>query len=612
MARDKKSSCSSSFLFFFSPKPTSINPSSYDNHSSSSEPLLLPQNHDQTRPEWKSMPYILGTESISTMATFGMTANFMVYLVREYHMEQVTAANIINIWICSYCLLTIVGASIADIYLGKFLTIAFASLATLTGMVTITLTALVPQLRPPPCILDDSLQCVSSATITQLGFLLAGLCWLGIGTGGIRPCSIPFGIDQFDSTTVEGRKSVGSYLNWYYTSSSLVLMINQTLVVYIQDSVSWSLGFGIPTLLMLCAIPLFLAGSKIYCYVKPEGSTFSSFAHVLVAAYKKRCLKLHNDERVCGVFFGASPKVDGKGNVVQSKLLLSTEFRFLKKAALVVDNEVGDDGSCPNPWRLCSIQQVEEVICVVKTLPIWASGAIFLIAYAQEGTFVVSQALRMDRHIGLNFEMPAGSIKLMSMMTVIISLPLYNRVLQPAVRKITKHEDGLPALQRIGIGYFFSILCMMVAGLIEQRRRALATSQDSSNGIAAMSVFWLFPQQIMLGLLEVFGSVGHIEFYNKEFPESMKSIGNSLPYLCLAGATYLSSVVVSIVHSVTGKHGQPNWLDNDINVGRLDNYYFLIAGLGVVNFLYFLCCACGYTYKASVKAVESVETNPIV
>ena len=73
-----------------------------------------------------------GTESISTMATFGMTANFMVYLMREYHMEQVTAANIINIWICSYCLLSIVGASIADIYLGKFLTIAFASLATLT------------------------------------------------------------------------------------------------------------------------------------------------------------------------------------------------------------------------------------------------------------------------------------------------------------------------------------------------------------------------------------------------------------------------------------------------------------------------------------------------
>ncbi|XP_070671553.1 protein NRT1/ PTR FAMILY 2.13-like [Malus domestica] len=573
---------------------------------------LLDPNTTKNKFGWKAMPYILGTESISTMATFGMTANFMVYLVREYHMEQVTAANIINIWICSYCLLSIVGASIADIYLGKFLTIAFASLATLTGMVTITLTALVPQLRPPPCILDDSLQCVSSATITQLGFLLAGLCWLGIGTGGIRPCSIPFGIDQFDSTTVEGRKSVGSYLNWYYTLSSLVLMINQTLVVYIQDSVSWSLGFGIPTLLMLCAIPLFLAGSKIYFYVKPEGSTFSSFAHVLVAAYKKRCLKLHNDERVRGVFFDASPKVDGKGNVVQSKLLLSTEFRFLKKAALVVDNEVSDDGSCANPWRLCSIQQVEEVICVVKTLPIWASGAIFLIAYAQEGTFVVSQALRMDRHIGLNFEMPAGSIKLMSMMTVIISLPLYNRVLQPAIRKITKHEDGLPALQRIGIGYFFSILCMMVAGLIEQRRRALATSQDSSNGIAAMSVFWLFPQQILLGLLEVFGTVGHIEFYNKEFPESMKSIGNSLPYLCLAGATYLSSVVVSIVHSVTGKHGQPNWLDNDINVGRLDNYYFLIAGLGVVNFLYFLSCARGYTYKASVKAVESVETNPIV
>ncbi|KAH0991510.1 hypothetical protein GBA52_002993 [Prunus armeniaca] len=581
--------------------------------SPSSEPLLQQKDAitvQRRKNGWKAVPYILGNESIIKMATYGLQTNFMVYLVREYHMDQVSAANILNIWTGLYCLLTVVGASVADIYLGKFLTIALASLASLLGMVTITMTAFVPQLRPPPCILDGQkhlVQCVSN-TKTQLGFLLAGLSLLAIGTGGIAPCSTPFSVDQFDSTTVEGRKSVHSFLNWYYASSTVIMLINQTLVVYIQDSVSWALGFGIPTLLMLSVIPLFLAGSKIYHHVKPEGTTFISFAQVLVAAYKKRHLKLHNDERVCGVFLDVS----SDGNVVLSKHSLTTKFSSLKKAALVVDDDLKDDGSCANPWRLCSIQQVEEVICFMKILPIWASGGICFMTSAQEGTFVVSQALKMDRHIGPNFEMPAGSIKVMSLIALCLGIPLYNRVLQPALRKITKHENGITTLQRIGLGYLFSILFAVVAGLVEQQRRASALSQGSADGVAPMSVFWLFPQLMFLGMVELFGFVGHIELYNKEFPEKMRSIGNSLIYLCISGATYLSTLMVSIVYSVTGKHGGPNWLDNDINAGRLDYFFILIAALGVLNFAYFWSCARGYTYTSSVKAVESKETDILV
>ncbi|PQQ07095.1 protein NRT1/ PTR FAMILY 2.13-like [Prunus yedoensis var. nudiflora] len=581
--------------------------------SPSSEPLLQQKDAitiQRRKNGWKAVPYILGIESITKMATYGLQTNFMVYLVREYHMDQVSAAYILNIWTGVYCLLTVVGASVADIYLGKFLTIALASLASLLGMVTITMTAFVPLLRPPPCILDGQkhlVQCVSN-TKTQLGFLLAGLSLLAIGTGGIAPCSIPFSVDQFDSTTMEGRKSVHSFLNWYYASSTVIMLINQTLVVYIQDSVSWALGFGIPTLLILSVIPLFLAGSKIYHHVKPEGTTFISFAQVLVAAYKKRHLKLHNDERVCGVFLDVS----SDGNVVLSKHSLTTKFSSLKKAALVVDDDLKDDGSCANSWKLCSIQQVEEVICFMKILPIWASGGICFMTSAQEGTFVVSQALKMDRHIGPNFEMPAGSIKVMSLITLCLCIPLYNRVLQPALRKITKHENGITTLQRIGLGYLFSILFAVVAGLVEQQRRASALSQASADGVAPLSVFWLFPQLMFLGMVELFGFVGHIELYNKEFPEKMRSIGNSLIYLCIAGATYLSTLVVSIVYSVTGKHGEPNWLDNDINAGRLDYFYILIAALGVLNFAYFWSCACGYTYTSSLKAVESKEADILV
>ena len=65
-----------------------------------------------------------------------------------------------------------------------------------------------------------------------------------------------------------------------------------TVVVYIQDSISWTLGFIIPTGLMLVAIVFFFLGTRLYEYVPPEGSVFSGIVQVFVAAFRKRSLRL--------------------------------------------------------------------------------------------------------------------------------------------------------------------------------------------------------------------------------------------------------------------------------------------------------------------------------
>lgn len=158
-------------------------------------------------------------------------------------------------------------------------------------MVTMTLIVALPKLHPPSCTPQQTVlnQC-QGPTNRQFGILAVALGFLSIGTGGIRPCSLPFGVDQFDPTTDEGRKGINSFFNWYYTTFTVILLIALTLVVYIQDSVSWVWGFGIPTALMACSIVLFFLGMHIYIYVKPEGSIFSGIAQTLVAAYKKRKL----------------------------------------------------------------------------------------------------------------------------------------------------------------------------------------------------------------------------------------------------------------------------------------------------------------------------------
>ncbi|GMI79824.1 nitrate transporter 1.7, NRT1/ PTR family 2.13 [Hibiscus trionum] len=578
--------------------------SSHEQGATTKENALSVSVLDQKKPGgWKAMPFILGNETFERFATIGLLSNFMVYLMREFNMDQVSASNVIYIWSGVTNFAPLVGAFISDAYVGRFLTIGFSSVASFLGMLTITLTAWIPDLQPPKCQLEQQSHghCIGAST-AQMGVLIMGLGLLSIGTGGIRPCSIPFGIDQFDPTTEEGLKGINSFFNWYYTTFTLVILLTLTIVIYIQDQVSWVLGLGIPTILMACSIVLFLIGTRIFVHVKPQGSIFSSIAQVFVAAYKKRHLKLPEEGQECGVYYDPPLK-----DYVLSKLPLSYQFRFLNKAAITKENDIKPDGSF-NQWRLCNVQDVEEVKCIIRIIPVWASGIISFTAMGQQGTFTLSQALKMDRHLGPKFQIPAGSMAVISMITIGIFLPIYDRIIVPSLRKITKREGGITLLQRIGIGNFFSILAMIAAGVFEQKRRDSATSHP---GAEPISVFWLSPQLVLMGFCEAFNILGQIEFFNKQFPEHMRSIANSLLFCSIAGSSYLSSLVVNVVHHVTGGHGHPDWLTNDINAGKLDYFYYLLAVMSAFNFVYFLYVARRYRYKGQVQ-INSKSYEPDV
>jgi dipeptide/tripeptide permease len=58
------------------------------------------------------------------------------------------------------------------------------------------------------------------------------------------------------------KKEKESFFNWFYLAINMGSLIACTVIVYIQDSISWTLGFTIPGLAMFCAIIFFLAGSR--------------------------------------------------------------------------------------------------------------------------------------------------------------------------------------------------------------------------------------------------------------------------------------------------------------------------------------------------------------
>lgn len=279
------------------------------------------------------------------------------------------------------------------------------------------------------------------------------------------------------------------------------------------------------------------------------------------------------------------------------------DLRMLNKAALIMEDDLTPEGNRANEWRLASVQQVEEVKCLARIFPIWAAGILCHTSMIQQFTFTISQALQMDRHLRPSFQIPAGSITVVSFLTIALCVPIYDRLLVPALRNVTRLETGITVLQRIGIGMLFSVLAMVVAGSIERARRASVLSHPDPDrlGVAPMWVMWLVPQLLLMGLCEAFDIIGQIEFFNRECPEHMRSIANSLLSCSFGVASYVNSLMITTVRYASRTKTKPGWLGNDLNVARLDYFYYLLAGIGVLNFGYFLFVARRYLYKEGLQ-----------
>ncbi|KAG2546813.1 hypothetical protein PVAP13_9KG046300 [Panicum virgatum] len=514
---------------------------------------------------WKAMPFIIGNETFEKLGTLGTSANLLVYLTQVFHMRSVDAATLLNGLNGTTSLAPIIGAFLSDAYLGRYLALAIASVASLIGMFLLTLTAGADSLHPAECPAADG-PCGTKATSYQLAVLFMAFAFLVLGSAGIRPCSMPFGADQFNPHTESGRRGINSFFNWYYFTFTAAMMISATVIIYVQSNVSWPIGLGIPTALMFLACVLFFMGTKLYVRVTPEGSPFTSVVQVLSAALRKRSLKQPKD-----------PKQDlfdpPHTSAMVTKLAHTDQFRCLDKAAIVASpEEVRPGGAAPaDPWRLCSVQQVEEVKCLIRIAPVWSTGIIYYVAVVQQSTYVVLAALQSDRRLGNNFHIPAASFTVFAMLAQTLWIPFYDRLLLPRLRKMTGKEEGFTLLQRQGIGIVLSTVAMVISAIVEDRRRAIALSQPTlgttitGGAISAMSSLWMVPQLMVLGLSEAFN--------------------------------LLSGFLVTIVHRTTGS-GR-NWLAQDLNKGRLDLFYWTIAGIGVFNFIYFVICARWYRFKGT-------------
>ncbi|KAL7092589.1 hypothetical protein ACP275_12G172800 [Erythranthe tilingii] len=533
---------------------------------------------------WKAAFFIIATEFSERLSYFGLAANLIIYLTRVLHQDLKTAAKSVNYWSGVTTMMPLLGGFLADAYFGRFSTVLASSIIYVLGLLLLTMSRVIPGLEPCG---PGTKTCPEPRRVHEVFFFFA-MYLISIGTGGHKPALESFGADQFDDDHSVERQKKMSFFNWWCFGLCCGLLFGVTVIVYIQDHVGWAPADIVLTLVMSFTVLIFCVGRPFYRFRKPMGSPLTPMVQVIVAAFAKRNLQSPSDP---DLLYEVSESDKARRS---TRLLFHTKkFMFLDKAAILEDRFRQD------PWRLATVTRVEEVKLILNMIPIWLTTLPFGICVAQTNTFFIKQSTTLNRKITHTFTIPPASVSALTAISLIVSVAIYDKILVPTLRRITRNERGINILVRIGIGMIFSVLTMVVAALVERKRLSIL-EKDPLHSSLSMSVFWLAPQFVIIAIGDCFTLVGLQEYFYDQVPDSMRSLGIAF-YLSVIGASnFLSSVLIILVDRLTEKCGK-SWFGKDLNNSRLDYFYWLLGSITAVNIFVYAFVARKYSYKNVVR-----------
>ncbi|XP_021830882.1 protein NRT1/ PTR FAMILY 7.1-like [Prunus avium] len=544
---------------------------------------------------WKFASLLLVNQGLATLAFFGVGVNLVLFLTRVLDQENAVAANSVSKWTGTVYLCSLVGAFLSDSYWGRYLTCAIFQLIFVVGLVLLSLSSWLFLFNPSGCG-DGEIVCMPASPVGVAIFYLS-IYLVAFGYGGYQPTIATFGADQFDEANPKERASKAVFFSYFYFALNVGSLFSNTILVYYEDTGKWTLGFVVSLGSAIIALLSFLLGTPGYRYLKPCGNPLPRVAQVFVAAARKWDIVPVNSDDLY--------EVEGPDSAIKGsrKIYHSNEIEFLDKAATITE----DDLCGPkNPWRLCTVTQVEEAKCVLKMLPIWLCTIIYSVVFTQMASLFVEQGDVMKSNLG-KFHLPAASMSAFDICSVLICTGIYRQVLVPLAGKLSGNTKGISELKRMGIGLVIGMLAMVAAGATEIARLKHVLPGEK---ISSLSIFWQIPQYVLVGASEVFMYVGQLEFFNGQAPDGIKSFGSSLCMASMSLGNYASSFLVNMVMGITARGKNPGWIPDNLNTGHLDRFYFLIAALTAFDFVIYVFCAKWYksiNLEGSEKEIQIIE-----
>ncbi|XP_065882222.1 protein NRT1/ PTR FAMILY 5.8-like [Euphorbia lathyris] len=490
---------------------------------------------------------------IERFAFKGVASNMVTYLTEVVKMSNSAAAKTANTWCGFTFILPLFVASIADSCGdNKYPTIMASSFLYLMGLLALSWTALTWAWYPANNILSST-------------FLFSSLCLISLGQGIYNPSLQALGADQIHTehelpcSTNEKNLNTSSksfFFQWWYFSVCAGSLLGVIVMSYIQDTFGWVLGFSIPTLAMLFSISLFwCCSSKNY---DPKIELRDVFRIIKDSA--SRIITLRNDK---------SPV---------------SEIELEAKPLCYENHHHVDNVQSMNN---VDMHHLENVKVVVRLVPIWTMLLMFSVIFQQPATFFTKQGVTMRRNIGSSFMIPPATLQSAITLSIILLMPLYDSIFIPIVRIITGNKNGINVMQRIGIGMLLSIVAMIISALVEQKRLEINRKTPHVETVP-LSILWLLPQYILLGLSDVFTVVGMQEFFYSEVPVRMKTMGIALYTSVFGVGSFLSALLISLVEVFSSSRGGESWFIDDMSKARLDKYYWLLAFFSALSMLFYI------------------------
>uniref|UniRef100_A0A674D8U3 Solute carrier family 15 member 2 n=1 Tax=Salmo trutta TaxID=8032 RepID=A0A674D8U3_SALTR len=342
-----------------------------------------------------SISFIVVNEFCERFSYYGMKAVLTLYFINYLHWDPNLSTAVYHAF-SSLCYFTpVLGALIADSWLGKFKTIVYLSVVYVLGHIVKSVGAI-------PSVGDSTIHIVLS---------MVGLILIAFGTGGIKPCVAAFGGDQFDEEHTNERRK---FFSIFYMSINGGSVLSTLITPILRGDVQcfggdcYALAFGVPAILMVVALVVFISGSGMYKKSPPEGNILLDVCKCMGLAIKNRW---------------KSSKYDPK-----------------KKHWL-------DWAEDKYPRRL-----IHEIKMVLRVLVLYIPLPMFWALFDQQGSRWTLQATRMNMAFMLNA------------LLILVFVPIFDMVVYPLIGLC---RINLTPLKKMAVGMIFAALAFGSATLVE-------------------------------------------------------------------------------------------------------------------------------------------------
>ena len=255
-----------------------------------------------------------------------------------------------------------------------------------------------------------------------------GLVLIAIGTGGIKPCVSAFGGDQFKLP--EQTKQLATFFSLFYFAINAGSMISTSLTPILREDVHcfgdkdcFSLAFGVPAILMLLSVVIFVAGKKMYVMKPPAGNMIFGVSQCISQAIGGWRQERKTNPRKHWLDY-AEPKV-GHKMVSDTKILLKILVLFL-----------------PFP--------------------------VFWALFDQQGSRWTFQATRMDGELW-GYTIKPDQMQVINPLLILGFIPIFDCIIYPMLSTIGIRRP----LQKLTLGGLLAAVAFVASALVELKIEAL-------------------------------------------------------------------------------------------------------------------------------------------